>query len=161
MGLTIERLRELLQYEEATGLFRWKVRTNRLATVGAVAGRVNSQGRRQIGIDGKRYQAHRLVWFYKTGVMPQCDLDHIDNDHTNNRFENLRLDPSKDNQQNQTKPHRNNKSGFLGVSPCRGKWAATISVKGAKRHLGLFASPIEAYEAYVAAKRAVHAFSTI
>ena len=161
MGLTVARLKELLSYDETTGVFFWKVRTNRLAVPGSVAGRTNSLGRIQIGIDGKRYLAHRLAWLYVTGEMPAHDIDHVDNDHANNRFENLRLDPQKSNQQNQRKPHSNNKSGFLGVSPHGNKWAATISTKGKRVHLGLFSSPEVAHAAYVDAKRKQHEFNTL
>jgi hypothetical protein len=48
MELTAERLRELLDYDPETGVFRWKMNRRR----GKVAGTLRPDGYRQIGIDG-------------------------------------------------------------------------------------------------------------
>lgn len=57
--LTAERLRELLHYDPATGLFRWLVARNSHAgkvKPGAIAG-CEHQGRVVVTIDGKSYLA--------------------------------------------------------------------------------------------------------
>lgn len=57
---------------------------------------------------------HRLVWILKTGTEPTSEIDHIDIDTSNNRFENLRLATRKEQNRHRGK-HKNNKSGLIGV----------------------------------------------
>ena len=64
--LTQERLKELLQYDELTGVFTWAVFKGRV-TPGDIAGTPHTQGYLQLKIDGVRYFAHRLVWLYIHG----------------------------------------------------------------------------------------------
>ena len=52
-----------------------------------------------IGVHGKTYRAHHLVWLYHHGVMPTM-LDHINNIRDDNRIENLRETTYQDNQRN-------------------------------------------------------------
>lgn len=55
-------------------------------------GHMNSEGYMVIGIDGRTYKVHRLV--YETWVGPIIDgytIDHIDRNRTNNVVSNLRL----------------------------------------------------------------------
>lgn len=59
------------------------------------------------------------------------------------------------------RPQRGNKSGFLGVSPNRSRWSASIMVLGRKLHLGTFDTPELAHAAYLEAKRAHHAGNTL
>src|SRR6516164_10720254 len=68
--LTANRLRKILSYAPATGIFRWKVSASTRAPVGTIAGAKNGGGYRQIRIDGRPYSASRLAWLYKT----QTDL---------------------------------------------------------------------------------------
>ena len=67
------------------------------------------------------------------------------------------------NLQNLRKPHVDSCSGFLGVSwhkhAC--KWHAKITVDGKRNHLGSFATPEAAHEAYLLAKRKIHEGCTI
>ncbi|WP_439374943.1 HNH endonuclease [Bradyrhizobium sp. DASA03120] len=69
--ITADRLRQLLDYDPATGIFRWKANTNpRHPKKGEIAGNINSVGHRRICIDGRFYQASRLCWLYMTGCWP-------------------------------------------------------------------------------------------
>lgn len=61
--LTQKRLKELLVYDKASLLFRWK-------TSGKVAGAVDSNGHRVIRIDYQLYQATHLVVLWFTGQFP-------------------------------------------------------------------------------------------
>ena len=146
--LSAERLRELLVYDPATGIFRWDVAgRDGPGTKGSVAGTA-SQRYWQITIDRRRYLAHRLAFLYMTGKWPPDHVDHIDGDGFNNRFDNLRLATRSQNQGNR-RINRNNTTGIKGViyvAP-RKKWWATIRVGGRVRHLGYFATAQEAAEA--------------
>jgi hypothetical protein len=93
--------------------------------------------------------------------MPEQFVDHINCITSDNRFSNLRDVDKATNCQNLKKPLANNKSGFLGVSPRAGKWAATISLGGKRTHIGTFNCPKEAYAAYVQKKRELHKGCTL
>jgi hypothetical protein len=100
--LTHKRLCEVLVYEKSTGLFRWRMKASKKTIVGEVAGclTVEKSGYRRvrIRIDGRLYKAHRLAWFYETGRWPKHEIDHINGDAADNRFENLRDVPHRQNQ---------------------------------------------------------------
>ncbi len=158
--LTAERLREVLDYFPETGVFRWKIARPGIA-VGAVAGRVNGQGYRQICIDGRRYQAHRFTWLYVHDRWPMAEIDHINGIRDDNRLTNLREASRSDNTQNLRRAQCNNKVGLLGVTKSLGKFQAQIKVGGKKLYLGTFETAELAYAAYVAAKRQFHPAGTL
>jgi len=92
--ITHSDLIALLEYDPDTGVFRWKVGRY----IGRTAGWTNQKtGRLLIGVKGKLYYANRLAWFYMTGEWPESDVDHIDEDKTNNAFANLQLLTRTDN----------------------------------------------------------------
>lgn len=160
-ALTSERLRELLHYEPATGVFTRLVQTSNRTHVGDIAGSISHYGYVEFQLAGKLRKAHRAVWLYVHGVWPAGEIDHIDGDRANNRLDNLRDVPPLSNQQNRRAPNSNNSSGFLGVSPRRGKWKAQIRTDGTNRHLGTYQTPELAYAAYLKAKRELHEGCTI
>lgn len=161
--LTQKHLLELMTYEPETGRFVWKELNRKNRQSGREAGTTNSDGYRVISIAGKGYKAHRLAWLAHYGAFPEKEIDHINRDKSDNRVCNLRLADHAQNLQNLAAPRSDNKSGFLGVSFAKSanKWRATIKVKGKQTNIGLFESPEKASDAYIAAKRQVHAFCTI
>ena len=66
--LTLERLRQVIHYDPATG------RCLNRQTMARIGHR--GRGHRRIRIDDKVYLARRLVWFYNFGKWPDCDLKH-------------------------------------------------------------------------------------
>lgn len=160
--LELADLRNLLDYNPETGLFIWRRSNSNVSPAGSLAGRsINSDGYRQIVINRRFYKAHRLAWFYVHGVWPK-QIDHINGVRTDNRLCNLRNVSSQQNAHNQRRPHRNNRSGFLGVSKrADGRFQAEIRVSGKKRYLGAFPTAEQASAAYVAAKRQMHEGSTL
>lgn len=152
--LTADRLRDLLDYNSETGIFRWKVRVARRVRVGDIAGSADN-GYREIRIDYTAYRAHRLAWLYAHGVWPK-EIDHINGVMDDNRLLNLRDATKSENQQNQRRAQSNNKTGLLGVSLRRGKFQAQIMASGKNLHLGYFATAELAHAAYVQAKRRLH-----
>lgn len=105
--------------------------------------------------------AHRLAWLYVHGEWPSKHLDHLNGNRTDNRIENLRQVSVAENAENTRRPHRDNKSGYLGVCKKRGKWLAVIQIKGKYTRIGLFDTPEMAHEAYLAEKRKHHKACTI
>src|SRR5215469_9402182 len=86
---TADRLRSLLDYNPATGNFIWKVK-RKSGNPGQRAGSFMRNGYYSIGIDGRRFLAHRLAWIWFYGYAPEY-LDHINGDLADNRIRNLRL----------------------------------------------------------------------
>jgi len=160
-NLTVERLRDLLDYDEKTGVFIWKAARRGRAKRGSEAGTTNGCGYTQICVDGKTYLAHRLAWFYVYAVWPKGGIDHKNGIRSANWIKNLRDATTFINLQNQREAHSRNKTGLLGVSPYRKKWRADIFVNNKPKYLGLFSTPMSAHEAYLAAKREYHPGCTI
>ena len=159
--LTVERLREVLDYCPDTGVFTWKIRTNSRVKVGDVAGCLDKDGYLRIQIDSRLHFTHRLAWFYVTGEWPPDQIDHINGIRDDNRIANLRAATRSENGQNRRKPQANNTTGYLGVTRHRGKFLAKIRLDGKRKHLGLFNTPEEAHAAYLKVKREIHPFGTI
>lgn len=163
MKLTVDRLREVLIYDQHAGVFKWSLKTNRKVVVGANAGSVTRHGYVAIRIDGTRFAAHRLAFLYVTGKWPDGEIDHINGVRSDNRWINLRACSSAENRQNQRAAHAGSSSGLLGVSwnSRLQKWVAQIAVDGRRRHLGCFDDASKARNAYVAAKRQIHPFGVL
>lgn len=161
--LTAERLRELLHYDPATGIFIRRVaRTN--APAGSVAGSKHSGGYLTIWIDGRARKLHRLAWLYVYGHWPAQQIDHRDGDRSNNRIANLREANRSQNSQNIKCAYSNNKSsGLLGVYWHRQaqKWQAKIQIDGRSKSLGLYDNPSIAHMHYLNAKVRLHPFQTL
>lgn len=68
--ITQERLKEVLHYNAATGVFTWKIKPAIYRHKGDKAGFVHTDGYVRIMIRCKQYLAHRLAWLYTYGVAP-------------------------------------------------------------------------------------------
>lgn len=160
--LTAGELRQLLIYDSVSGEFTWRNARGRKTRAGAKAG-YTSNGYIRIGINGKDYFAHCLVWLYAHGSWPTADIDHIDGIRSNNCLLNLRQAKRAENLQNQRAPRSDNKSGFLGVSfdAKRGMYKAALKVSGKTVFTKRTITAEEAASAYLEAKRKHHPFSVI
>lgn len=152
--LTAERARELLHYDGEN--LRWNVARQKIQK-GAIAGS-DRDGYRRVCIDGKRYEAHRLIWLIVHGVWPTHKIDHEDQNNRNNRIENLRDVPNRENCLNQ-KLHCTNTSGHAGVSwdKSKNRWRAEIVSHGKHIKLGSFINKDDAIAARKLAEQA-HGF---
>jgi len=115
---------------------------------------------------GRLRLAHRMAWLYVYGVEPEKGLhiDHINGIKIDNRIDNLRVVTVSGNVQNQRKARVDNThSGLLGShwDKKSGKYNAVINVNKVRIFLGAFADPMEAHQAYLTAKRELHATCTI
>jgi len=89
-------------------------------------------------IKGKVYSIHRLVFLYHHGYLPKI-IDHIDNDRTNNKIENLRESTQQQNCINR-KLAKNSSSGYKNVywNTVMCKWIVCFSVKAKRKTIGYF-----------------------
>jgi hypothetical protein len=158
---TVEHIRSVLDYNPQTGEFTWKAHSRRPDLVGKRAGSPTNTGYWAIAIHNQKRLAHRLAWFYVTGIWPSKHIDHIDGDKKNNSFANLREVDRFGNLQNMRRPTKANKSGFLGVSKHQGKWIMQIMTNGQSVRQSGFDTPEKAHQAYLEAKRKHHATCTI
>lgn len=129
--LTIERLKEVLNYDPETGEFVWKKWRERSGP--KAAGCISEWGYRRIKIDLRNYRAARLAWFYMTGEWPDDEVDHINLMPSDDRWCNLRSASKKENCSNKG-VRKDNKSGFKGVYSFEGKFRAAFLGK----HLGTY-----------------------
>lgn len=124
--ITVERARELLNYDPETGVLTWKVNKGRRVLKGRRAASINMcTGYRQIGIDGRKYREHRIIWLIHYGFFPDEFLDHLNHDRADNRLCNLRATSRRGNSRN-VKLGRANKSGVMGVQSYRKSWRVMI-----------------------------------
>lgn len=156
--LSHETLTRVLDYNPETGMFTWKVVLSNRAKVGAVAGSLDRHGHRLIPINGTRYSAHRLAWFYVYNVWPKDEIDHENLIKGDNRIDNLREATRQQNVRNVARK-KSNKTGFKGVirhNQSPHKFVAQITIDGLTRYLGIFDTPEDAHAEYVRASKEHH-----
>lgn len=152
--LTLERLKEVLEYDPETGHFTWKINKRR-AKAGDRAGSIVAHGYILIRVDQTRQLAHRLAWFYVTGEWPEKDIDHINGVPGDNRLENLRQATRAENCKN-LKVSSRSTTGVKGVSRCGSRFQVTIRFGGKRKNLGLFDTIEEGDAAYKRAAELHH-----
>lgn len=144
--LTQDFVKSVLFYNPETGEFTWRGDAARRQTEGSRAGCRAPSGYIFISICRKNYGAHRLAWFYQTGVWPRV-IDHKNLIRDDNRWNNLREATNTLNKAN-LKVKKNNKSGFKGVVQVSGGWRAQIGASGTHYYLGIFTAKEDAARAY-------------
>lgn len=148
MSITHKELIEILDYNPITGLFHWRVDMSSRAKAGKQAGSISKvSGYVEIRIRKILYYGHRLAWFYTHGYWPIA-VDHRNLCRSHNRLTNLREATQTQNNRS-TSLRRNNSTGFKGVHVLSGgKYCASITYNCEHIHIGVFAEPIDAAEAY-------------
>jgi hypothetical protein len=165
----------LLRYEKETGILYW-LHENRagfkksalMHKAGDVAICRRKDGRGVIRINGKLYLSYRIAWLLHYGEMPNGEIDHKNGDSSDDRIENLRDCSRTFNQENLRNAFKNKEScELIGVYLDKRKkegnkrWRSAITSNGKQISLGYFRTKDEAYAAYIAAKRVIHAGCTI
>lgn len=110
-------------------------------------GSITTNGYLKASVANSEYLVHRLIWLYQTGYMPE-QVDHIDHNRMNNKWDNLREVANVTNSMN-TSLSSNSTTKINGVSfmKTRNKYRATITIAGKQKHLGLFDTVEQATEA--------------
>jgi len=153
-------IKEYLKYDHLTGSIVWKKHRGS-AGLGYAAGSIKKSGYIQICIlmkDGKQkfIFAHRAAWFLHFGSWPNCFIDHINGNRSDNRIQNLRDVSIRQNQQNTIK-HRN--GNLLGASSRDGLWQSQIVINKKHISLGRYKTEIEASEMYHLALKNIDKYS--
>lgn len=147
--LTQKDLKELFFYNPESGELINKAQRwfGRPIKIGAAAGTYYPENKCiRVCVNLKHYLAHRLIWLYVYGVWPTGEIDHIDQDRSNNRIDNLRDVSKRVNLRNKPK-YKSNRSGVTGVNSLKsGKgWFVIINAEvGVRKHMGSFNDKFEA-----------------
>jgi hypothetical protein len=149
-------LQECINYSEDTGLAYWRERPiHHFNSVKKQAAFNNNYANKLInsrdnknyiiaGVDRKYYKLHRLIWKMVYGEDPKYFIDHINGDSSDNRISNLRDIDNTYNQRNHTKLSVKNTSGYIGVSPHKSFWRASIKKDNINMNIGLYGTSEEA-----------------
>ena len=166
--ITYERVRELFNYNPATGdlIRRVDKRSGRGSKEGGgrihcragdIVGSINgTTGYKVVRVDMVIYFVHRLIWLWQYGYFPENDIDHINRDKTDNRLENLREVTRSCNIKNRPL-QGNNSTGVCGVEyrPKDKRWLARIAHNKEQVYLGVFKCKTEAVCHRFAAEQAL------
>lgn len=139
--LTVDRIKKVLTYDPISGVLLW----NRGICIkgvlpGSRAGHLKKTGYRGIRLFGELYLEHRLIWFMQTGAFPTGEIDHINQDRSDNSWANLREVTRSENSRNRSRnPH--SKLGEHGIwfNSRTNKYVAEITVGGKKVYQKSFA----------------------
>jgi len=152
--ITQEFLRETLDYNPDTGIFKWKARSDcdvqwNSRYAGTPAGWNDPNGYQIITINYENYRAHHLAWLWVYGAWPERQIDHINRARKDNRIVNLRNATRSENAAN-SRIRSDNTSGCRGISwdSSRDKWCVYVNRDGVRRHLGRFTSLEEAKDVH-------------
>lgn len=152
--LTAAQVRELLDYDPHTGLFRWVVRRSWKCKPGWFGGSPDTAGYLRIGLLGGYYSAHRLAWLHTHGDWPHPELDHSNRDKSDNRMCNLREVTRSQNMVNRDSyVSGGTMPGVVQRMDRKSSWRATITVGGKTHYLGSFKTRDAAVEARVSAEK--------
>ena len=141
-SVSITELREEVGLNPDGTLFWKKGRRGRQQSKEAFSTK-DTHGYKKGMFNGTRLLAHRVVWALHHGSWPKQWLDHINNDRTDNRIENLReVDATLSNHNRVYKQP----FGYRGVSmhPLSSRYKAVAYKDGKRYYLGTFDTAEEA-----------------
>lgn len=127
----IDEMKERLNYDPNTGVITWRESKSNYVKNGTECGTLKPSGYLVINFSKQLYRAHRVAWVMHYGKNPSTFLDHVNQDKTDNRIENLREASSSQNKCNITR-RSDNKSGYRGISwdRFRNKWKVEVQIQG-------------------------------
>lgn len=132
--ITQARLKELVIYNELTGIFTRRIDRGISHKAGTQIKGLDKDGYINTRLDGKLYRGHRLAFLYVTGKIPDV-VDHIDFNRANNVWTNIRASNKQLN--NSHRDPTKTKWGVVGLyfNKGRQKWEAKRVVKGKTHRL--------------------------
>jgi len=158
LAISIEKLQEWFTYDPLTGWIQWKKKPNRNTRPGDKAGWTvtdlkNGMHYIVIQCEKNKMLAHVAAFALQTGKLPTGEIDHINGNGVDNRWENLRDVSHAINGRNQ-KMSKANTSGAMGVDfhAASQSWRARIIVNRKEKHLGMFKTKEDAIAARKAAE---------
>jgi hypothetical protein len=150
---TYQEVSQVLEYNPSTGRFHRKINTSANGRVGLVKGYINNAGYRKTSVLDYQYYDHHLAWLLHYKEWPQKQIDHINNNKSDNRIKNLRLATVSQNAMNRSFQKNNiSKEKCIHWKREKKKYLVRIGVNRKYLQFGYFKT-IE--EAIVARDRAI------
>lgn len=173
-SITVDLLRQVLDYDPNLGVLTWKSRPASLFSCKSRSAEwsenawnakyANQHAFTAIksfdggalyhvgAVNSVTLRANRVCWAIENGIWPSGHIDHIDGNTLDDRIENLRDVTNLENHRN-AKMAKSNTSGFNGVTFCKqtGKWRAVVRVKFKTLCLGRYNKIEDAIAARIAA----------
>lgn len=153
MNKYINLFKEYFEYKD--GFLYWKKTIGTRAIAGNKAGKLRKDGYFDVGLFGKYYLVHRIVYALFNNSLPKF-IDHIDRDRSNNRIENLREASANQNTWNASKSKANN-TGVKGVRKTKNsKFEARVAANGITYQVGTFDTIEQAEQAIILYREKLH-----
>lgn len=130
-------LQEYFSYNKETGDVYLSKKTSQRTPKGYKVGSLSVGGYLKVTFKGQSYPLSRVIWKLVTGADPKGEIDHINRDRSDNRWDNLRDVTSQQNQLNREA------KGYYQLPS--GRYRATLQQKD----IGYFDTPEEATVAYL------------
>src|SRR5215469_500501 len=136
-------LHSIFRYNKFSGELIWKTKSDvppkwngRFA--GKPAG-VKSHDHIVVCINYIKYGAHNIIWYMMTNEWPKSEIDHKDQNGSNNRWSNLRESTHRENMCN-LKLRLDNTSGYKGISwnKYHNAWRVRVHQHGKEKLVGYF-----------------------
>ena len=126
-------------FEYRDGELFWTQSTAKKIKVGDICNNKNiTTGYKRVGLYGKRYSNHRIIWEMFNGAIPKgLNIDHINGKRDDNRIENLQLVTQTQNIQ-----RRDGGKGYTKVGKL---YQSARGFNNKVYYLGLFGTPCGAY----------------
>jgi hypothetical protein len=157
--VTIEMLREMIDYNPETGDMVWKEREGRArgrATAGQPVG-CPRPPYRTVNIYRNKLYVHRVAFALTHGRWPEPFCDHINGNPEDNRACNLREATHLESAHN-IRGHKRSRSGVKGVAwhPKNRRWTTRVSHNRRTFTFGCYATVEEAAQAVRAGRERLH-----
>lgn len=131
----IELFKEYFYYDD--GYIFWKKTSGTRGLKGSRAGKLRKDGYFDVGLKGKYYLVHRIIFALHYNYLPQM-IDHVNRNRADNRIENLREADYSTNVWNSSISSYNS-TGIKGIrKTSSGKFEARIAVRGKTIQVGTF-----------------------
>lgn len=152
----INILKGLFTVDYESGTLIRRVSTYR-AQKEAVAGYKANNGYLAVSVVGVRALVHRVIWAIHYDAWPEGDIDHIDNDKTNNRIPNLRMATKSQNSMN-TRIRKDSTTGIKGVcyNSANSNYRVRLIKDNTPVEVGSFLTIQAAAEAVKLARKKIH-----
>jgi len=123
----VDTLRERFVYDPLTGEVKRRKGKGKEKPVGYLT----TNGYLRVKVNGTHYRLHRVVWkmYYGEEVPEGLEIDHSNNDKTDNRISNLRVVTSKENQNNRRPRRPGQLPAGIHWDADKSRWAVRVKNK--------------------------------
>lgn len=134
--ITQQQAIDAFEYKE--GKLYWKYVKSIAIKAGDEAGANDGYGYRVVRFNNKLYRVHHIVYLMFNGVLPKR-IDHINQNRSDNRIENLRVATDSENNCNKT-VQANNSTGYKNVRWHERikKYEVSVQINKERKYIGVF-----------------------